>query len=96
MNEPQEVQIGLSGETAKGVYTNFAVITHTPNEFVFDFAVMLPNQPAIVASRVLTSPRHAKSLLRALEENIRKYEAVFGEITDLELPRDAGSRTPTN
>ena len=94
--EPQELQVGMSGETAKGVYTNFAVISHTPGEFVFDFAVLLPNQPAIVVSRVLTNPRHAKSLLRALEENIQKYEAVFGEIKDLELPRDVGSRTPTN
>jgi len=63
-------------------YSNFALITHSPSEFVVDFAQMLPQLPqARVVARVITTPQHAKLLLRALAENIGRYEAQFGPIT---------------
>jgi len=63
------------------VYANFAVITHSPSEIILDFARVLPNTPqAKVYARIVTTPMHAKLLLRALTDNLNKYEAQFGEI----------------
>lgn len=90
-----EVRLELSPETAQGKYANFAVISHSPNEFVFDFAAAYPNQQsALVVSRVVTNPRHAKAFLRALEENLRRYEANFGPIED--AVQHISSSTQTN
>jgi hypothetical protein len=62
-------------------YSNFALITHSPSEFVLDFAQMMPQTPqARVVARVVTTPVHAKLLLRALAENIGRFEAQFGPI----------------
>ena len=63
------------------IYANFAVITHSPSEIIIDFARVLPNTPqAKVHARIVTTPMHAKLLLRALTDNLNKYEAQFGEI----------------
>ncbi len=73
--------IPLELENVEGVYSNLAVITHSPAEFVIDFARVLPGVPkAKVYSRIIMTPQHAKLLLKALEENIKKYEEKFGEI----------------
>lgn len=80
----QQLQIDLSPEVAKGVYTNFQIISHSNTEFVLDFISMLPGlQKAQVASRVIIDPEHAKRLLAALSENVMRYEQEFGKI---ELP----------
>ncbi len=80
----QQLQIDLSPEVAKGVYTNFQIISHSNTEFVLDFITMLPGlQKAQVASRVIIVPEHAKRLLAALSENVMRYEQEFGKI---ELP----------
>jgi len=66
----------------EAIYTNFALITHSPSEIVIDFARALPNMPKTrVYARILMTPMHAKLLLRALADNLRKYEAQYGEIT---------------
>ena len=63
------------------VYSNFAVITHTASEFVVDFACVLPNTPkGKVHARIVTTPTSARALLRALGENLKKYEDQYGEI----------------
>ena len=63
------------------IYSNFAVITHTASEFVIDFATVLPNAPkGKVHARIVTTPTSAKALLRALAENLNKYEAQHGEV----------------
>ncbi len=63
------------------IYSNFALITHSPSELVVDFARILPNVPkAKVYARIIMTPMHAKLLLRALSENIANYEKQFGEI----------------
>ena len=85
-----EIKLEVSPEVAHGRYTNFAVIGHTPNEFIFDFAVIYPAQPAFVVSRLVTSPRHAKALLRSLEENVRRFEASNGPITELSFAEVMG------
>lgn len=77
----QQLQIDLSPELAKGVYTIFQIISHSSSEFVIDFVTMLPGIPkASVSSRVVMAPEHAKRLLGALQENIIRYEAEFGKI----------------
>ena len=62
------------------IYTNFAVITHSPSEFILDFARALPNMRARVQTRIVMTPLNAKLLLNALTENLEKFEAQFGEI----------------
>ena len=77
----QQLQIDLSPEIAKGIYTNFQIISHSSSEFVLDFISMLPGVPKpTVASRVVLAPEHAKRLLAALQENIVRYEQEFGKI----------------
>jgi hypothetical protein len=63
------------------IYSNLAVITHSASEIIIDFARALPNTPkAKVHARIINTPLHAKLLLRALSDNLEKYEAQFGEI----------------
>ncbi len=70
-------------------YANFAMITHSPSEIIIDFARVLPNAPkSKVHARIVTTPMHAKLLLRALTENLEKYESQFGEI---KLPSGSGN-----
>jgi hypothetical protein len=81
-NENQ-LNIELSEEIAEGVYSNLAIITHSQSEFVTDFVQMMPGMPkAKVRSRVVMSPQNAKRLMRALIENVQKYEQVNGVIVD--------------
>jgi hypothetical protein len=63
------------------VYSNFALITHAPSEMVLDFARVMPNVPkSRVYARIIMTPLNAKLLLRALTDNLAKYEAQYGEI----------------
>jgi hypothetical protein len=82
-NNNNQVNIELSEEVAEGIYSNLAIITHSPSEFVVDFIKMMPGIPkAKVKSRIILTPQHAKRLYRALKENVAKYESVHGEIKD--------------
>lgn len=79
----KQVSIELSEDIAQGVYSNLAVVNHSPTEFVVDFISMMPGMPkAKVKSRVVLTPQHAKRLLGALAENVKKYESQFGAIQD--------------
>ncbi len=82
-NAPQQQQINieLGEKEAEGIYSNLAIITHSPAEFVIDFTRVLPGVPkAKVFARIITTPQHAKLLMNALADNIQKYEKTFGEI----------------
>ena len=99
-NEQQQNQINieLNEEMAEGIYSNLAIITHSNAEFVIDYILVMPGIPkAKVKSRVLLTPQHAKRLLKALADNIKKYEAVHGEIKDTEsiqgIPLNFGGPT---
>ena len=86
-NAPQ-IQIDVDETTAQGSYSNLVLINHNENEFVLDFAYIQPSAPrARVRSRIISSPRHTKRLMRALEVNLRRYEERFGKIDE---PSDAG------
>ena len=79
----QQLNIELNEEIAQGIYSNLAIITHSPAEFVVDFIRMMPGVPkAKVQSRIILTPQHAKRLMHALMENINKYEAQHGTIKD--------------
>ncbi len=76
-----QINIELSEDIAEGVYANLAMIAHSNSEFVIDFIRLMPGVPkAKVKSRVVITPEHAKRLIGALQENIKKYENTFGPI----------------
>jgi hypothetical protein len=75
----QSVPIELPPDL-EAIYTNFAMITHSPSEVLIDFARVLPSMKARVLTRVVLTPLNAKLLLSALGENLAKFEAQFGEI----------------
>lgn len=77
----QQINIELPEEQAEGIYANLAMIMHSPTEIVMDFARIMPRMPkAKVLSRIIMTPMHAKLLLQALTDNIKKFESQFGEI----------------
>jgi hypothetical protein len=84
-NEPHQLNIELSEEMAEGVYANLAIITHSNAEFVVDFVNVMPGTPkAKVKSRIILTPQHAKRFMKALVDNIKKYESTNGSIQDQE------------
>ncbi len=82
-----QLNIELSEEVAEGIYSNLAIISHSPSEFVIDFVRLMPNLPkAKVKSRIILTPQHAQRLMTALNDNIKRYEAQFGVIDEPEQP----------
>lgn len=81
-NEHQ-LNIELTDEIGEGIYSNLAIITHSFSEFIIDFVKVMPGVPkAKVKSRIVLTPHHAKRLMKALKDNIGKYETNFGTIED--------------
>ena len=77
---PKQINIELPKEI-NAIYSNFAIISHSPHEMIIDFAQVLPAMPkARVQARILLTPTNAKMLLQALGDNIAKYEQRFGVI----------------
>jgi hypothetical protein len=86
-NNNQQIEIDLPQDMAYGVYSNLAIISHSPTEFVSDFIQLTPNTPkAFVRSRVIMAPENAKRFMKAMQDNIRKYEDMFGRIKDTDTP----------
>jgi hypothetical protein len=87
-NPENQINIELSEEIAEGIYSNLAIISHSNSEFIIDFVKLVPGIPkAKVKSRIILTPQHAKRLLKALGENISKYESTNGTIKDPGEPR---------
>ena len=83
-----QLNIELPEEIADGIYSNLAIISHSHSEFVVDFIRIMPNVPkAKVKSRIVLTPQHAKRLMRALSDNIKKYEQQHGPIDDKDQPQ---------
>lgn len=100
MQDPQQEQqlnIELTEEMSDGTYANLVIITHSFAEFVFDFVNVMPNVPkAKVKSRVVMTPQHAKRLMRALVENVKRFEAQNGTIKEqdtVNIPFTIGGTT---
>jgi hypothetical protein len=78
---PQQINIEIGEKEAEGIYSNLAIISHSPAEFIIDFTRVLPGIPkSKINARIVMTPQHAKMLLGALKDNIEKYESQFGEI----------------
>ena len=97
-NKKEGLNIELAEEVAEGTYSNLAIINHSPSEFIVDFIQMMPGLPkAKVKSRVILTPQHAKRLMRALTDNISKYEDQFGDISNVDptqgIPLNFGGPT---
>ena len=93
------LNIELSEEIAEGTYSNLAIINHSPSEFVVDFIQMMPGIPkAKVKSRIILTPQHAKRLMKALTDNLTKFENQHGEKNDVDasggIPMNFGGPTP--
>lgn len=92
-----QLNIELSEEIAEGIYSNLAIITHSPTEFVIDFIRVMPGVPkAKVKSRIVLTPQHAKRLMKALADNVQRFEQMHGKIKDSEmnaLPLNFGGPT---
>lgn len=83
----KQINIELDEATAQGTYSNLAIINHSVSEFVVDFVNIMPGAPkSKVRSRIILTPQHAKRLLNALGENIKRFENAHGEIRDYETP----------
>ena len=96
--KPVAVKITMDEAIAEGQYANFANILHNPTEFVFDFGRVVPGRGDVkVVSRILTTPFHARQLLRALQQNIELYERQYGPIRlEFQTPPAEPSDTSTN
>jgi ribonuclease BN (tRNA processing enzyme) len=82
---PNGINIEITEEIAEGTYANLAIITHSHAEFVIDFVNVMPSTPkSKVKARIIFTPQHAKRFMKALLENVQRYEAANGEIKDLE------------
>ena len=84
-NKEQKIDFALSDEVAEGIYSNLAIITHSNSEFIVDFVSLMPGVPkGKVKSRIILTPQHAKRLLLALEDNIKRFESFHGKINDFD------------
>ncbi len=87
MSDEQQkgINIKISDDELKGRYSNLLRITHTREEFILDFINVVPPQ-GVVTSRITTSPGHMKRIVQALQENLQKYEAAYGEVRQAAEP----------
>lgn len=86
-NEKGQINIELDEKVAQGIYSNLAIINHSQSEFVVDFITIMPGVPkSKVKSRIVLTPQHAKRFLKALNDNVKRFENAHGEIKDFEQP----------
>lgn len=84
-DQHEQINIELDESIAEGVYSNLAIINHSSSEFVLDFVSIMPGLPkAKVKSRIVLTPQHAKRLIKALADNVHRFELAHGEIKDTE------------
>lgn len=89
-----QISVQIDTQTGVGVYSNFMMVSHRKEEFILDFLFVQPQRTpqgqsiANLRARVITSPEHAKRIVRALQDNIRRYEEAFGGIAEsADLPK---------
>ena len=93
--KPPQIKIEFNEESTSVEYSNFVVVTHSAAEFVLDYIRILPGMiKAKVKSRIIMSPMHIKTLMLALQDNIKKYEDKFGEIKVLKQDNQSHFKLP--
>ena len=86
-NKKGQIHIELDEKVAQGIYSNLAIINHSQSEFVVDFITIMPGIPkSKVKSRIVLTPQHAKRFLKALNDNVKRFENAHGKIKDFEQP----------
>jgi hypothetical protein len=85
-NDKQEIKVNFPEKLQGGVYANNMIVTHTREEFVMDYLMVVPPAGAVTA-RIIVSPGHMKRIVAALSDNIQKYEQKFGTIVIAEEPK---------
>ena len=86
-NKKGQINIELDEKVAQGIYSNLAIINHSQYEFVVDFITIMPGVPkSKVKSRIVLTPQHAKRFLKALNDNVKRFENAHGKIKDFEQP----------
>lgn len=86
-NQQGQINIELDESVAQGIYSNLAIINHSVSEFVVDFVTIMPGIPkSKVKSRIILTPQHAKRFLKALSDNVKRFESAHGEIKDYDQP----------
>ena len=92
-----QINIELDEKIAEGTYSNLAIINHSVSEFVIDFVSIMPGTPkSKVKSRIILTPQHAKRFMKALVDNVKRFEAANGAIQDIEeiqIPMNFGGPT---
>ena len=84
-NQENQINIEISEEVAEGTYANLAIITHSQAEFVVDFVNVMPGTPkSRVKNRIILTPFHAKRFMKAMIDNVKKFESANGIIQDME------------
>jgi hypothetical protein len=83
--EAKTLNIKIGDDEQKGRYSNLLRIAHSREEFILDFINLVPPQ-GVVTARIVTSPGHLKRILRALRENLERYEAAYGTIQEASDP----------
>ena len=84
----QQISIQMDQQHATGVYSNLMMISHRKEEFVLDFLFLQPQRGqkgqsvANLRSRIITSPEHMRRIVKAIQENIERYERAFGPIEE--------------
>jgi hypothetical protein len=95
--QPNQLNIEISEEISEGIYANLVIITHSHAEFIVDFVNVMPGTPkSKVKSRIILTPTHAKRFMKAMIDNVKKFESSNGIIQDIEaveLPFNFGGPT---
>ncbi len=79
--QQKKLNVELGEKEAEGIYSNLVLISHSPSEFILDFARVLPASPkAKIFSRIVMTPSSAKSLFTLLERNLKGFEEKQGKI----------------
>lgn len=85
IDQQSQLNIEISEEVAEGTYANLAIITHSHAEFVIDFVNVMPGTPkSRVKNRIILTPFHAKRFMKAIIDNVKKFETANGTIQDME------------
>ncbi len=91
MADEREIPIKIPDEALRGAYANQMVVSHTREEFVLDFITLFP-PGGVVNARIIVSPGHLKRMIRALQDNLARYEASFGPVDEAAAPKGGGLR----
>ena len=83
----QGLSLDFTPDVLTGTYSNLVVISHSPSEFIIDFAQAMPGtKNPTVRQRIVMAPMHAKRFMMALQENVQRFESNFGKISEPQAP----------